>query len=103
MTSSLGSNISRRRFVALTGLAGAATLVASRSISALADAVSAPGLVEKARKEAASATITVQRLRGNVSVLIGAGGNSAALSGRDCMFHIEAGSEIDTLTLHDAL
>jgi len=91
MTSSLGSNISRRRFVALTGLAGAATLVASRSISALADAVSAPGLVEKARKEAASATITVQRLRGNVSVLMGAGGNIAALPGRDGKLLIDAG------------
>src|SRR5215831_4592778 len=91
MTSNLGSNISRRRFVALTGLAGAATLVASRSIFALADAVSAPGLVEKARKEAASATITVQRLRGNVSVVMGAGGNIAVLPGRDGKLLIDAG------------
>src|SRR5215472_14723448 len=91
MTSNLGSNISRRRFVALTGLAGAATLVASRSIFALADAVSAPGLVEKARKEAASATIAVQRLRGNVSILMGAGGNIAVLPGRDGTLLIDAG------------
>src|SRR5262249_24988743 len=86
-----GSNTSRRRFLALTGLAGAATLVASRSVFALADAVSAPGLVEKARKEAASATITVQRLRGNVSVLMGAGGNIAVLPGGDGKLLIDAG------------
>ena len=91
MTSNLGSNISRRRFLALTGLAGAATLVASPSIFALRDVVSAPGLVEKARKEAASATITVQRLRGNVSVLMGAGGNIAVLPGRDGKLLIDAG------------
>jgi len=91
MTSNLGSNISRRRFLALTGLAGAATLVPSRRIFALPDAVSAPGLVEKARKEAASATITVQRLRGNVSVLMGGGGNIAVLPGRDGKLLIDAG------------
>jgi len=103
MTSNLGSNISRRRFVALTGLAGAATLVASRSIFALADAVSAPGLVEKARKEAASATITVQRLRGNVSVLMGAGGNIAVLPGRDGKLLIDAGFAGARLKIAEAL
>ena len=66
-------------------------LVTSRSIFAFADAVSAPGLVEKARKEAASARITVQRLRGNVSVLMGAGGNIAVLPGRDGKLLIDAG------------
>ena len=91
MTSNLSSNISRRRFLALTGLAGTATLVASRSLFALTDVVSTPGLVEKARKEAASATITVQRLRGNVSVLMGAGGNIAVLPGGDGKLVIDAG------------
>ena len=91
MTSNLSSNMSRRRFLALTGLAGTATLVASRSLFALTDVVSTPGLVEKARKEAASATITVQRLRGNVSVLMGAGGNIAVLPGGDGKLVIDAG------------
>src|SRR5215467_7582561 len=103
MTSNLGSNISRRRFLALTGLAGATTLVASRSIFALTDAVSAPGLVEKARREAASATITVQRLRGNVSVLMGAGGNIAVLPGRDGKFLIDAGFAGARTKMADAL
>jgi len=42
MTSNLGSSVSRRHFVALTGQAGAAMLATSRSIFAFADAVSAP-------------------------------------------------------------
>jgi glyoxylase-like metal-dependent hydrolase (beta-lactamase superfamily II) len=55
------------------------------------EVVSAPGLVEKARNMAASATITVQRLRGNISVLMGAGGNIAVLPGRDGKLLIDAG------------
>ena len=39
-------------FLALTGFAGAVALMASRSIFALTDVVSAPGLAEKARKGA---------------------------------------------------
>src|SRR5215469_3448451 len=91
MTSNLSSDISRRRFLALTGLAGAAALVASHRMFALTQAVSVSGLVEKARSTAASATITVQRLRGNVNVLMGAGGNIAVLPGRDGKLLIDAG------------
>jgi len=53
--------------------------------------VSAPGLVEKARKGAADATVTIQRLRGNISVLLGAGGNIAVLPGRDGKLLVDAG------------
>jgi len=49
------------------------------------------GLEQTARKSAAGATITVQKLRGNVSVLLGAGGNIAVLPGRDCKLLIDAG------------
>ena len=55
------------------------------------EVVATPGLVQKARNEAASATITVQRLRGNVGVLTGAGGNIAVLPGRDGKLLIDAG------------
>ncbi len=55
------------------------------------EVVATPSLVQKARNEAASATITVQRLRGNVSVLTGAGGNIAVLPGRDGKLLIDAG------------
>jgi len=91
MTGNLSSDISRRRFLALTGLAGAAALVASHRMFALTQAVSVSGLVEKARNGAASATITVERLRGNVNVLMGAGGNIAVLPGRDGKLLIDAG------------
>jgi len=49
------------------------------------------GLVQTARKTAAAATVTVQKLRGNISVLMGAGGNIAVLPGRDGKLLIDAG------------
>jgi phosphoribosyl 1,2-cyclic phosphodiesterase len=49
------------------------------------------GLVQTARKTAATATVTVQKLRGNVSVPMGAGGNIAVLPGREGKFLIDAG------------
>jgi glyoxylase-like metal-dependent hydrolase (beta-lactamase superfamily II) len=91
MTSNLGDNISRRSFLAFTGMTTAVGIFAPRNFFALGDVVSAPGLVEKARKGATTATITVQRLRGNVSVLMGAGGNIAVLPGRDGKLLIDAG------------
>jgi glyoxylase-like metal-dependent hydrolase (beta-lactamase superfamily II) len=91
MTTTLGSGLSRRSFLASTGLAATVALLAPRHLFAEADEVATPGLVQKARKEAASATITVQRLRGNVSVLMGAGGNIAVLPGSDGKLLIDAG------------
>jgi glyoxylase-like metal-dependent hydrolase (beta-lactamase superfamily II) len=49
------------------------------------------GLVQTARKTAAAATITVEKLRGNISVLMGAGGNIAVLPGRDGKLLIDGG------------
>jgi glyoxylase-like metal-dependent hydrolase (beta-lactamase superfamily II) len=49
------------------------------------------GLVIHARKEAANATITAQHLRGNVSVLTGAGGNITVLPGSDGKLLIDSG------------
>jgi hypothetical protein len=79
MTSNLASGTARRRFLEYTSVAASAALLAPRYVFAEASKVDAPGLVEQARKGAASATITVQKLRGNVSVLMGAGGNIAVL------------------------
>jgi glyoxylase-like metal-dependent hydrolase (beta-lactamase superfamily II) len=91
MTNQVGYGMSRRQFIASTSLAGAVGLLAPRVLFGGNDVVSAPGLVEKARNTAASATITVQRLRGNISVLMGAGGNIAVLPGRDGKLLIDAG------------
>jgi glyoxylase-like metal-dependent hydrolase (beta-lactamase superfamily II) len=91
MTTELDNRISRRRFLASTSLATAVGLLVPRALFAGTEVVSAPGLVEKARNEAASATITVERLRGKISVLMGAGGNIAVLPGRDGKLLIDAG------------
>ena len=49
------------------------------------------GLVQQIRREAATAKITLQPLRGNISVLFGSGGNIAVLPGRDGKLLIDAG------------
>jgi glyoxylase-like metal-dependent hydrolase (beta-lactamase superfamily II) len=49
------------------------------------------GLVEGAFKEAATAKVTVQNLRRNISILSGAGGNIAVLTGPDGMLLVDAG------------
>src|ERR1700752_3806852 len=48
------------------------------------------GLVQGAFKEAATAKVTVQNLRRNISVLLGAGGNIAVLTGPDGKLLIDA-------------
>jgi glyoxylase-like metal-dependent hydrolase (beta-lactamase superfamily II) len=48
-------------------------------------------LVPASRKAAETANITVQALRGNLSVLIGSGGNIAVLPGRDGKLVIDSG------------
>src|SRR5215467_4959009 len=91
MTNEVSYGLSRRQFLASTSLASAIGLLAPHLILAGTEVVSAPGLVEKARKDAANATITVKRLRSNVSVLMGAGGNIAVLPGRDGKLLVDAG------------
>jgi glyoxylase-like metal-dependent hydrolase (beta-lactamase superfamily II) len=86
MTTGLGYGISRRRFLTSSSMAAAVSLISPRGLFAQAD-----GLVQTARKTAAAATITVQKLRRNVSVLMGAGGNIAVLPGRDGKLLIDAG------------
>jgi hypothetical protein len=49
------------------------------------------GLVQMARRSASSGNITVQKLRGNISVLMGAGGNIAVLPGPGGKLLIDAG------------
>ena len=47
--------------------------------------------MQTARRTAAASTLTIQKLRRNVSVLMGAGGNIAVLPGRDGKVLIDAG------------
>jgi glyoxylase-like metal-dependent hydrolase (beta-lactamase superfamily II) len=85
-TRNLDVCISRRSFLASASAATAVALVAPRKLFAQDD-----GLVQTARRTAAASTITVQKLRSNISVLLGAGGNIAVLTGRDGKLLIDAG------------
>src|ERR1700741_5326479 len=86
MSTELDSGISRRRFLISTSIAATVGVLAPRDLFAQDD-----GLVQTARKTAAAATISVQKVRGNVSVLMGSGGNIAVLPGRDGKLLVDAG------------
>src|SRR5450432_1888693 len=77
--------VSRRRFLATAGMTLAAAYLIHGSAFAQED-----NLVVNAFHEAASAKITVQTLRRNISVLLGAGGNIAVLTGPDGKLLIDA-------------
>src|SRR5207248_9716333 len=63
----------------------------------------AQSLVEATRSRAADSIITVQKLRGNVSVVMGAGGNIGVLAGRDGKLLVDAGYVGARLKISDAL
>lgn len=86
MTTKLDIRISRRSFLAAASAATTAALLTPRQLLAQGE-----GLVQTARKTAPAVTITLQKLRGNVSVLMGAGGNIAVLPGQDGKLLIDAG------------
>ena len=86
MTTKLDVGISRRCFLASASAATTVALLAPRTLFGQDD-----GLVQTARKTAAAAKVTVQKLRGNISVLMGAGGNIAVIPGRDGKLLIDAG------------
>ena len=85
MMTTLLPEISRRQFLVAGGLTVAAAYFGPRNLFA-----EAGGLVEHALKESASAKITVQTLRRNISVLLGPGGNIAVLTGPDGKLLVDA-------------
>jgi len=91
MLTANSSSVSRRRFLATSGAAAAAAMLAPSRLLARSGAVRVRGLVEAARRDGATATITIQPLRGNISVLIGSGGNIAVLPGGDGQLLVDAG------------
>ena len=76
---------SRRQFLATGGMTIAAAYFAPGNLFGQSD-----NLVVNAFQEAAKAKITVQALRRNVSVLLGAGGNIAVLTGADGKLLVDA-------------
>ena len=77
--------ISRRQFIAAGGLTAATACFAPRHLIAQTSSI-VPG----AFKEAATAKVTVQNLRRNISILLGAGGNIAVLTGPDGKLVVDA-------------
>lgn len=79
------TGIPRRQFLAAGSMAVAAACLSPRCLFAQEDA-----LVQMAFKEAATAKIAVQTLRRNITVLLGAGGNIAVLTGADGKLLVDA-------------
>ena len=80
------ADISRRKFMVAGGLATAAAYFAPRSLFAQ----QGDELVPSAMRASATAKITVQPLRRNISVLLGPGGNVAVLTGPDGKLIVDA-------------
>ncbi len=93
MNASPSINISRRHFLSTGALTVAASCFSPRYLRAETQSI-VPG----AFKEAATAKIAVQKLRRDVSVLLGPGGNIAVLTGPDGKLMIDA--EIVTARPH---
>ena len=85
MVTTPSAEVSRRRFLAAGSLAFASACMAPKELFAEED-----HLVNDAFKEAAKVKLTVQTLRRNISVLLGAGGNIAVLTGPDGKLLIDA-------------
>jgi glyoxylase-like metal-dependent hydrolase (beta-lactamase superfamily II) len=88
----------RRRFIASAGILTAAAWLFPRQLFAEDE-----NIVLAARKRAETANITVQALRGNVSALIGSGGNIAVLTGKDGKVIIDSGYATSRARINDAL
>jgi glyoxylase-like metal-dependent hydrolase (beta-lactamase superfamily II) len=79
--------LSRRRFVATAVAAAGAT----RFCHSVLQAQDIPDVLARGRAAGAIATIKTQNLRGNVSVMMGVGGNIAVLPGKDGKLLIDSG------------
>jgi len=84
MSPRAANEVSRRQFLISSGGAVAAACLAPTRL------LSQQGLVEMALKASATAKITVQTLRRNISVLLGPGGNIAVLTGPDGKLLVDA-------------
>jgi glyoxylase-like metal-dependent hydrolase (beta-lactamase superfamily II) len=81
-------SITRRRFLSAGSMMACGMALAPRRIFAQ---VAAPDMIAQARAAAASAKITTQALRGNVTAVMGSGGNIAVLTGKDGKVLIDSG------------
>jgi glyoxylase-like metal-dependent hydrolase (beta-lactamase superfamily II) len=98
MTTIPAVQVSRRRFLTSSALAAAAIYLTPRRLFAENESP-----VTIIRADAATAKITVTKLRGNVSVLEGSGGNIAVLTGPDGKFLVDAGITASRPRITEAL
>ena len=89
---------SRRRFIVSAAVVGAGALFWPRRLIGAEE-----DIVATALEHAATAKITVQALRGNVSALIGSGGNIAVLAGPDGKLIVDSGFSTSRVMIADAL
>jgi glyoxylase-like metal-dependent hydrolase (beta-lactamase superfamily II) len=87
---SSGTSLSRRQFC-LCCVAATAFTASSGWLSPRETYAGARGIVDMIRDSAVKAPITVHKLRGNISVLEGSGGNIGVIVGRDGKVLIDAG------------
>jgi glyoxylase-like metal-dependent hydrolase (beta-lactamase superfamily II) len=88
----------RRRFLAVLEMTVGAGLLTRRSLFA-----SESGIVPTMVSAAATARVTVQPIRRNISVLQGSGGNIAVLTGRDGKLLVDAGFAVSRTSVANAL
>ena len=91
------SNLSRRQFIS-TSLGASALMLAPRRQFA-----KETGIVPTMIQAASEATIQVNRLRRNIAVLEGSGGNIAVLTGKDGKLLIDAGFTVSRPRISAAL
>ena len=96
--SSLVTSISRRRFIVSAGILTVGTCISPRRLFAAEE-----NIVATARKRAETAAITAQTLRGDVTALIGSGGNIAVLAGGDGKFIVDSGYATSRPKITEAL
>ena len=90
--------LSRRHFITTAGLTAAAVWLRPRELFAQK---TSPVII--IREAAATAKITIKKLRGGVSMLDGSGGNIAVLTGRDGKLLVEAGITASRPRMTEAL
>ena len=98
MTGGRNSGVSRRRFLLSTAVATAGVWLMPRRLFAESES---PVII--IRNAAATAKINVTKLRGNVRVLEGSGGNIAVLTGRDGKLLVDAGITASRPQITEAL
>src|SRR5262245_10607082 len=78
--------VSRRQFLTIAAAASTTAMLTPRRLFA-----AERGIVEKMRADGATAKLSIQKLRGGISAILGSGGNIAILTGRDGKLLVDSG------------